>query len=105
MLLNFVDPPFFDIWSTFALRSVSVTLTLNWALGYVPMLLSLWLIIYSFSRIQGAPKVHSQKYDFFPDKHRRSWGNAEAGTMSRMAIVQKPCYTEAACQLPYDALV
>ena len=41
---------------------------------------------------------------------KASWGNAEAGAMPKIAIVQKPCctmacYLEATCRLPYEALV
>ena len=38
-------------------------------------------------------------------KTRRSWGNAEAGARPKIAIVQKPCYLESTCGLPYEALV
>ena len=40
-----------------------------------------------------------------PDVSRESWGNAEARAMPNIAIVQKLCYKEATCWLPYEALV
>ena len=36
---------------------------------------------------------------------RGGWDNANAGAMPKIAIVQKPCYVEATCQLPYETLV
>ena len=37
--------------------------------------------------------------------HRGSWGNAEAEAKPKIAIVQKPCYIELTCRLPYESLV